>query len=159
MNNKMKGYVNINNKKYYKVVAEESKYMLFKSKDDFKKIEKLERMLYDLVRFAVSGKDTKEIILSRMKEIEKYLESLKSEKSIRIKVIDENLDLDDGGEKPFGYDSAFDIIFSTLEYYFYTIYFGESWNFKMFYRKLKTEGMKQKYRDLFALVPKVFDFI
>ena len=41
MNNKMKGYVNINNKKYYKVVAEESKYMLFKSKDDFKKIEKL----------------------------------------------------------------------------------------------------------------------
>ena len=77
MNNKMKGYVNINSEKYYKVVAEESKYMLFKSKDDFKKIEKLERMLYDLVRFAVSGKDTKEIILSRMNEIEKYLESLR----------------------------------------------------------------------------------
>ena len=159
MNNKMKGYVNINNEKYYKVVAEESKYMLFKSKDDFKKIEKLERMLYDLVRFAVSGKDTKEIILSRMNEIEKYLESLKSEKSIRLKVIDENLVVDEDGEKPFGYDSAFYIIFSTLEYYFYTIYFGEKWNFKMFYRKLETEKMKQKYRDLFALVPKVFHVI
>ena len=154
MINKMKGYVNNNYEKYYKVVAEEGKYMLFKSKDDFKK-----RKLYDLVRFAVSGKDTKEIILSRMKEIEKYLVSLKSEKSIRIKVIDENLDVDEEGEKPFGYDSAFDIIFSTLEYYFYTIYFGKKWNFKMFYRKLETEEMKQKYRDLFALVPEVFHFI
>ena len=94
-----------------------------------------------------------------MKEIEKYLESLKSEKSIGIKVIDENLDVDEDGEKPFGYDSAFDIIFSTLEYYFYTIYFDERWNFKMFYRKLETEEMKQKYRVLFALVPKVFHFI
>ena len=159
MNNKMKGYVNINNKKYYKVVAKESKCMLFKSKDDFKKIEKLERKLYDLVRFVVSGKDTKEIILSRMKETEKYLESLKSEKSIRIKVIDENLDVDEEGEKPFGHDSAFDIIFSTLEYYFYTIYFDERWNFKMFYRKLETEEMKQKYRDLFALIPVVLHFI
>ena len=159
MINKMKGYVNINNEKYYKVVAEESKYMLFKSKDDFKKIEKLERKLYDLLRFAVSGKDTKEIILSRMKEIEKYLVSLKSEKSIRIKVIDENLDVDEDGEKPFGYENAFDIIFSTLEYYFYTIYFGKRWNFKMFYRKLETEEMKQKYRDLFAFVPEVFHFI
>ena len=78
----MESVVKIGNKKYYKVNANESKYMLFKSKDDFKKIEKLERMLFDLVRFAISGKDTKEIILSRMNEIEKYLESLKSEKRI-----------------------------------------------------------------------------
>ena len=159
MSNKMKGYVTINNEKYYKVVADEGKYMLFESKGKFKKLQELERMIYDLVRFAVSGKDTKEIILSRMNEIEKYLESLISEEKIRIKVIDENLDVDEDGEKPFGYENAFDIIFSTLEYYFYTIYFDERWNFKMLYRKLETEEMKQKYRDLFALVPKVLQFI
>ena len=98
MSNKMKGYVKINNEKYYKVVADEGKYMLFESKGKFKKLQELERMIYDLVRFAVSRKDTKEIILSRMNEIEKYLESLKSEEKIRIKVIDENLDVDEDGE-------------------------------------------------------------
>ena len=153
MFNKMKEYVNIDNKKYYKVVAGEGKYMLFKSKDDFKKIEKLERMLFDLVRFAISGKDTKEIILSRMNEIEKYLESLKSEKRIRKKIIDENLDEDK--PRPFGYSDAFDNMFFTLTYFFLTVYIGECWNFKMSYRKLETEEMKQKYRDICALIEEV----
>ena len=62
----MESIVKIDNKKYYKVKADESKYMLFKSRDDFKKIEELDKMVFDLVRFAISGKDTKEIILSRI---------------------------------------------------------------------------------------------
>ena len=76
----MERNVKIDNKKYYKVKANESKYMLFKSRDDFKKIEELEKMVFDLVRFAISGKDKKETILSRMKSIEKYLKTLNSTK-------------------------------------------------------------------------------
>ena len=42
--------------------------MLFKSIDHFKKIEELDRMVYDLVRVALCGEeDKKEIILSHMK--------------------------------------------------------------------------------------------
>ena len=48
-------------KSYYKVKANESKYMLFKSRDHFKKIEELDRMVFDLVRFAISGKDKKRL--------------------------------------------------------------------------------------------------
>ena len=77
----MESIAKFNNKKYYKVKANESKYMLFKSRDDFEKIKELERMVFDLVRSAISGKDKKEIILSRMKSIEKYLKTLKLKKS------------------------------------------------------------------------------
>ena len=55
----MESIAKFNNKKYYKVKANESKYMLVKSRDDFEKIEELERMVFDLVRFAISGKDRK----------------------------------------------------------------------------------------------------
>ena len=77
----MESIAKFNNKKYYNVKANESKYMLFKSRDDFEKIKELERMVFDLVRSAISGKDKKEIILSRMKSIEKYLKPLKLKKS------------------------------------------------------------------------------
>ena len=53
--------VNINNKNYYKVKANETKYMLFKSRDDFNKIEELEKMVSDLARFAINGKDKKRL--------------------------------------------------------------------------------------------------
>ena len=39
----MESIVKIDNKKYYKVKANESKYMLFKSRDDFKKLKNLEK--------------------------------------------------------------------------------------------------------------------
>ena len=51
--------VNINNKNYYKVKANETKYMFLKSRDDFNKIEELEKMVSDLARFAINGKDKK----------------------------------------------------------------------------------------------------
>ena len=61
MSNKMERVVKINNKKYYKVKADENKCLLFKSKDDFKKIEELEKMVSELVRFAINGKDKKRL--------------------------------------------------------------------------------------------------
>ena len=53
--------VNINNKNYYKVKANETKYTLLKSRDDFNKIEELEKMVSDLARFAINGKDKKRL--------------------------------------------------------------------------------------------------
>ena len=154
----METIVKIDNKKYYKVKANESKYMLFKSRDDFKKIEELGKMVFDMVRFAISGKDTKESILSRMKSIEKYLKTLKSRK-VEIMVFDENYD-DDDEPKPDNYDDAFNIMFSSLSYYLFMVHIypspcpssSSSWNWNLFYRKLKTEEMKEKFRDLVALI-------
>ena len=57
----MERVVKFNNKKYYKVKANETKYMLFKSKDDFKKIEELEKMVFDLTRFAINGEYKKRL--------------------------------------------------------------------------------------------------
>ena len=136
--------------------ANESKYKLFKSRDDFKKIEELERMVFDSLRFAITGKDTKEIILSRMKSIEKYLKTLNSRK-VELFVIDENYDQDGNEPEPDNYDDAFNIKFSTLSYYFFTVHINSypcsssSWNFNLFYRKLETEEMKEKFKDLVAL--------
>ena len=120
-------------------------------------------MVFHLVRLAVSGKDTKEIILSRMKSIEKYLKSLNSRK-VEIMVIDENYDDDE--PKPDNYDDAFDIKFSTLSYYLFLVHIypspcsssSSSWNYNLFYRKLETEEMKEKFRDLSALVDEALLF-
>ena len=120
-------------------------------------------MVFDLVRFAVSGKDTKEIILSRMKSIEKYLKSLNSRK-VELFVIDETYDADE--PKPNGYDDAFDIKFSTLSYYLFTVHIypspcpssSSSWNWNLFYRKLETEEMKEKFRDFSALLDEALLF-
>ena len=57
----MGSVVNINNKNYYKVKANETKYTLLKSRDDFNKIEELEKMVSDLARFAINGKDKKRL--------------------------------------------------------------------------------------------------
>ena len=145
--------------------ANESKYMLFKSRDDFKKIEELERMVFDLVRFAVSGKDTKEIILSRVKSIEKYLKTLNSRK-VELFVIDENYDQNGNEPEPDNYDDAFDIKFSTLSYYLFIVHIysspcsssSSSWNWNLFYRKLETEEMKEKFRVLVGLIDEAILF-
>ena len=168
----MESIVKIDNKKCYKVKANESKYMLFKSRDDFKKIEELERMVFDLVRFAISGKDTKESILSRMKSIEKYLKTLNSTK-VEVFIFDENYDRYGDEPEPDNYDDAFNIKFSTLSYYFLTVHIypspcpssssssssSSSWNFNLFYRKLETEEMKEKFRDLVTLIDEAILFI
>ena len=163
MFNKMESIVKIDNKKYYKVKANESKYILFKSRDDFKKIEELERMVFDMVRFAISGKDTKEIILSRMKSIEKYLNSTK----VELFVIDENFDQDGNEPVPNNYVDAFKIMFSSLSYYLFLVHIypspcpssSSSWNYNLFYRKLETEEMIEKFRVLSGLIDETLLFI
>ena len=152
---KMERVVKINNKKYYKVKASETKYMLFKSKDDFKKIEELEKMVFDLTRFAINGEDKKKTILSRMKSIEEYLKTLSSTK-IKIFIFDKKFDYNGCEPAPDYHKDAFDIKFSNLVYYILLVHIyptpcpisSSSWN----YGKLETEGMKEKFRDLSALI-------
>ena len=131
----------------------ESKYMLFKSRDHFKKIEELERMIFDLVRFALSGEDKKQIILSRMKSIEKYLKTLNLTK-VKVKVFDKNFDPFNGEPQPNDYDDAFEIMFSSLSYFLLTIHLFPPLcsNYNLFQRKLKTEEMKEKFKDLRRLL-------
>ena len=144
----MERIAKFDNKRYYKVKVNESKYMLFKSRDDFKKIEELERMVFDMVRFAISGKDKKEIILSHMKSIEKYLKTLNLTK-VEVMVFDEKYVPYGDEPKPDNYD-AFDIMFSTLSYFLYTGDICSNWS--LFYRKMETEEMKEKLRDLTSLI-------
>ena len=155
----MERIAKFDNKRYYKVKANESKYMLFKSRDDFKKIEELERMVFDLARFAISGKEKKEIILSRMKSIEKYLKTLILRK-VKVIVFDKNYDPYGDDPKPNGYDDAFDIKFSSLSYFLYAVHICSpscsNWN--LFYRKLETEEMKEKFKDLASLITQAIIF-
>ena len=153
----MESIVKFDNKKYYKVKVNNSKYMLFKSRDDFKKIEELDRMVADLVRFTVSGEDKKHIILARMKKIEKYLKTLKITK---VNLFDKNYDPYGDVPKPDGYENAFDIMFSSLCYFLYTVHLFSppcsNWN--LFIRKLKTEEMKEKFKDLIRLFEEAIKF-
>ena len=135
---KMERVVKINNKKYYKVKADETKYLLFKSKDDFKKIEELEKMVFDLARFAIDGKDGKKAILNRMKTIEEYLKTLGSSKII---IYDKKFDYNSDEPEPDNYEDAFDIKFSNLVYYIFAVHINpipcpiscSGWNYSLFY--------------------------
>ena len=76
-----------------------------------------------------------------MKSIEKYLKTLKLKK-VKVRVFDKNYDSLKGEPKPNGYDDAFDIMFSSLSYFFFVqfiffhlrvqigIYFIENWKQK-----------------------------
>ena len=120
------------NERGYKVKVNDSKYMVFKSRDHFKKIEELERKVFDLAKFALFGedKDKQKVVLIRMLSIEKYLKSLHFTK---IKLFDENFDyfsdaIDDD------YDDPFEIKFPSLSYFLMTVHFfvDEYSNFKLF---------------------------
>ena len=154
----MESNVKFDNKRYYKVKANESKYVFFKSRDDFKKIEELDRMVFDLVRFAINGKDKKEIILSRMKSIEKYLKTLNLKK-VEVIVFDKNYDPYSDEPEPDNYE-AFDIMFSSLSYFLCTVHLCSppcsNWN--LFHRKLETEEMKEKFKDLVSLFKEAIIF-
>ena len=104
------------NERGYKVKVNDSKYLVFESRDHFKKIEELERRVFDLVKFALFGQDEdkKNVILLRMLSIEKYLKSLKFTK---IKLFDDKVDyysdaIDDD------YDDPFEIKFPSLSCFF-----------------------------------------
>ena len=51
----------------------------------------------------------------------------------------------------------FEIEFPTLNYYFQTTHLEDYSDFVTFYNTLKTDEVKQKFRDLFKAVDKVLD--
>ena len=146
------------NKRGHKVKVNDSKYLVFKSIDHFKKIEELERMVFDLVKYALFGEDEDKqyVILLRMLSIENYLKSLPLTK---IKLFDENFDSYRDAIEEEDYNCPFEMKFPTLGYFFMSIHLFEEYsNYKLFTKKLKTEEVKEKYRDLCKAIDEVLLF-
>ena len=102
----------------YRMNVEDSKYLIFESKDHSKELRKLETMAFDLIAFCEFSEDNEEKqddIYSRMLTMESYLESLPITK---IKVYDDKFDLDTQDEDDFV--NSFEIEFPTLNNYFQT---------------------------------------
>ena len=82
-----------------------------------------------------------------MLAMEKYLESLPI---IEIKVCDGKFDFNtqdiDDFEGPFG------IEFPTIDYYFQTTHLKDYSDFDIFYKTLKSDKLKEKFKDLFKAV-------
>ena len=139
----------------YRLNVEDSKYLIFDSKDHSKKLRKLETMAFDLIDFCEFSEDNEEKqddIYSRMLTMESYLESLRITK---IKAYDDKFDLNTQDEDDFV--NPFEIEFPTLNYYFQTVHLEDHSDFVAFYNTLKTDEVKQKFRDLFKAVGKVLD--
>ena len=139
----------------HRMNVEDSKYLIFESKDHSKKLRKLETMAFDLIDFCEFSEDNEEKqddIYSRMLTMESYLESLPITK---IKVYDDKFDLNTQDEDDFV--NPFEIEFPTLNYYFQTVHLEDYSDFVTFYNTLKTDEVKQKFRDLFKAVGKVLD--
>ena len=94
-----------------------------------------------------------------MKSIEKYLKTLNLTK-VEVIVFDKNYDPYSDEPEPDNYDDAFDIMFSSLSYFLCTVHLCSppcsNWN--LFYRKLETEEMKEKFRDLVRLFKEAIIF-
>ena len=113
----------------------------------------LEMLAFDLINFCIYGEDNEEKqdeILSHMMEMGEYIPSCSL---IKIKSCDDKLDFNtqdiDDSEHPLG------IVFPTLAYYFLTTHIdilGNSDFTLSFYNNLKTEEVKDKFRDLFKAV-------
>ena len=139
----------------YRMNVKDSKYLIFESKDHSKKLHKLETMVFDLIDFCEFSEDNEEKqddIYSRMLTMESYLESLPITKT---KVYDDKFDLNAQDEDDFV--NPFEIEFPTLNYYFQTVHLEDYSDFVTFYNTLKTDEVKQKFRDLFKAVGKVLD--
>ena len=124
----------------YRLNVEDSKYLIFESKDQCKKLRKLETMAFDLIDFCEFSEDNEEKqcnIYSRMLIMESFLETLPI---IRIKVYDDKFDfvtqdIDD-------YENSFEIEFPTLNYYFQSTHLEDYSDFYIFYKTLKTDEVK-----------------
>ena len=139
----------------YRLNVEDSKYLIFESKDHCKKLRKLETMAFDLIDFCEFSEDNEEKqddIYSRMLTMETYLESLAI---IKIKTYDDKFDLNTQDEDDFV--DPFEIEVPTINYYFQTTHLEDYSDFVTFYNTLKTDEVKQKFRDLFKAVGKVLD--
>ena len=137
----------------YRLNVEDSKYLIFESKDHSQKLYNLEIMAYDLIDFCEFSEDNEEKqdeIYSHMLAMEIYLESLPL---IKVKVCDDKFDFNTQDEED--YEDPFGIEFPTIDYYFYSTHFEEYSDFVTFYNTLKTDEVKQKFSDLFKAVDKV----
>ena len=97
----------------YRLNVEDSKYLIFESKDHFKKLSKLETMAFDLIDFCEFSEDNEEKqddIYSGMLTMESYLESLPI---IKIKTYDDKFDLNTQDEDDFV--DPFDIEFTIFK--------------------------------------------
>ena len=139
----------------YRMNVEDSKYLIFESKDHSKKLRKLETMAFDLIDFCEFSEDNEEKqddIYSRMLTMESYLESLPF---IKEKTYDDKFDLNTKDEDHFV--DPFEIEFPTIDYYFQKTHLEDYSDFDTFYKTLKSEEVKEKFRDLFKAVDKVLD--
>ena len=129
----------------YRMKVEDSKYLIFASEDHSQKLYNLEIIAFDLIDFCEFSEDNQEKqdeIYLHMLVMEIYMKSLPL---IKIKVCDDKFDFED----PFG------IEFLTIDYYFYKTHLEDYSDFDTFYKTLKTEEVKEKFKDLVKAVDDV----
>ena len=137
----------------YRLNVENSKYLIFDSEDYSKKIYHLEKIAFDLIDFCEFSEDNQEKqdeIYSRMLAMENFLESLPV---IKIKVCDDKFDFNTQDINDF--EDPFGIEFPTIDYYFHTTHFEEYSDFVTFYNTLKSDEVKEKFKDLLTAVDDV----
>ena len=120
-------------------VGENSKYLVFESEEDCKKLCFLERVSFDLINFCKMNENNQDEIYVSMSALDLLLDPI-----IKIKV--GGVNVDDNVE------GAFEIAFPTINNFFRTVHFSHHSDFYFFYNSLKSHEVKNKYRDLFAAV-------
>ena len=135
----------------HRLNVEDSKYLIFESKDYSKKIYHVERIAFDLIDFCEFSEDNQEKqdeIYSRMLAMEIYLKSLPV---IKIKVCDDKFDFITQDVDDF--EDPFVIEFPTIDYYYFqTTHLEDYSDFDIFYKTLKSDKLKEKFKDLFKAV-------
>ena len=130
--------------------VEDSKYLIFKSEEYYKKLRNLEIIAFDLINFCEFSEDNQEKqdeIYQHMLAIKIYLKSLPL---IKIKICGDKIDIIT--QDISDYEDAFEIEFPTTEYYFHTNHSDEQSDFVTFYNTLKSDKVKEKFMDLFKAV-------
>ena len=110
----------------YRLNVENSKYLIFESEDYSKKLYNLEIIAFDLIDFC------------------EFLPPIK------IKVCDDKFDFNTQD-----IDDPFGIEFPTIDYYFYKTHFEEYSDFVTFYNTLKSDEVKEMFKDLVKAVDDV----
>ena len=144
----------------FKMKVEGTKYLIFESMDHALDLFNLEMLAFDLINFCIYSEDNEEKqneILLYMLAMEKYIQGCPL---IKIKSCDDKFDFNtqdiDDFEDPLG------IVFPTLDYYFLTTHIdilGNSDFTLPFYNNLKTEEIKDKFRDLVKAVDELIHIL
>ena len=143
-----KRIANLDNVCGYIIKVNNGRYFIFESKVHYKIINYLEKMAFDSVNQVLTCEVDEYmdfIILAHMTTIENYLKSFPLSK-IDVK----SFDLFSRSEGREGYVTPFEAKFPTLDYFFKTFYlFDEEYsNYKIFIKRLKTEEVEERFRNL-----------